>query len=277
MARIGKINKLTIKRTRNDGALLDGGESGDILLPTREVPEKCQAGDEIEVFVYTDQEDHLRATTRKPHATVGEFAPLRVKTITSSGAFLDWGLEKDLFVPKSEQRQRMQEGKSCLVHLFLDEKTNRIIASAKIDKFLDLQPPEYTEGQEVDLLIAEQTDLGYKAIVNQCHGGMIYKNEVFQRLAVGRRVKGFIKKIREDLKIDLSLQKTGGRAVDDIAQAVLATLQAHGGRIAVSDKSPPEDIYALFGVSKKNFKKAIGALYKKRLIIIDTNDIRLAG
>ncbi len=277
MAQIGKINTLTVKSTGDYGAHLDGGESGDILLPVRDVPENCRAGDAIEVFVYDDREGHLRATTRKPLATVGQFAGLRVKTDSPSGAFLHWGLEKDLFVPKSEQQNKMQEGKSYVVHLFVDEKNNRITASSRLDKFLALQPPDYKEGEEVNLLIYEQTDLGYRAIVNHAHWGMIYKNEVFQKLFIGLQLKGYIKKIREDFKLDVSLQKPGFQGVDDIAGAILKTLQDHGGRITVSDKSPPEDIYALFGVSKKIFKKAIGTLYKKRLIIIDTNDIRLPG
>ncbi|MBU4261858.1 MAG: GntR family transcriptional regulator [Proteobacteria bacterium] len=277
MAQIGKINKLRVKRIRDYGAHLDGGELGDILLPIKDVPEKCQAGDEVEVFVYTDREDHLRATTQKPQATVGQFAGLRVVASTSSGAFLHWGLEKDLLVPKSEQQDKMAEGKSYIVFVFLDEKTKRITASTKLDKFLSPQPPDYKEGEEVDLLIYEKTDLGYKAIVNHSHGGMVYKNEVFQKLFNGQQLKGYIKKIREDLKIDLSLQKPGYQGVDDISLAILKALKDHGRRIAVTDKSPPEDIYSLFGVSKKTFKKAIGALYKKRLITLDPNGISLAG
>lgn len=277
MAQIGRINKLTVKRTRDYGAHLDGGELGDILLPIKDVPEQCQAGDEVEVFVYTDREDHLRATTQKPQAMVGRFAGLRVVASTSSGAFLHWGLEKDLFVPKSEQQEIMAEGKSYVVFVFLDEKTKRITASARLDKFFSPQPPDYAEGEEVDLLIYEKTDLGYKAIVNHSHSGMIYKNEVFQQLHIGRQLKGYIKKIREDRKIDLSLHKPGYQGVDDIAQAILRAVKDHGGRIAVTDKSPPEDIYSLFGVSKKTFKKAIGALYKKRLISIDPSGISLAG
>ncbi|MEW6521288.1 MAG: S1-like domain-containing RNA-binding protein [Thermodesulfobacteriota bacterium] len=277
MAQLGRINRLKVKRIRDYGAHLDGGESGDILLPIRDVPAQCRPGDEVEVFVYTDREDHLRATTRKPRAMVGQFAGLRVVASSSSGAFLHWGLEKDLFVPKSEQQEIMAQGKSCVVFVFLDEESKRITASARLDKFLSSQPPDYAEGEEVDLLIYEKTDLGYKAIINHSHSGMIYKNEVFQPLHIGRQLKGYIKKIREDRKIDLSLQKPGYQGVDDIAQAILQAVKDQGGRIAVTDKSPPEDIYSLFGVSKKTFKKAIGALYKKRLISIDPDGISLAG
>jgi predicted RNA-binding protein (virulence factor B family) len=275
MIQIGRINKLRITRTGEYGAHLDGGEFGDIILPKRYVPKKCRPGDEIEVFVYADKEDILRASNKKPYATVGQFARLRVVAKSSTGAYLDWGLQKNLLVPKSEQQSRMEEGKSYVVFVFLDEKTNRIAASSKLDKFLSLQPPSYDEGEELDLFIYDTTDLGYKVFVNDAYEGMIYKNEVFQKLFIGQRLKGFIKKIREDLKIDVSLQQPGYQAVDGIAQTILNTIKNHGGRIAVTDSSPPEDIYSLFGVSKKTFKKAIGALYKKRLITIDPSGIRL--
>ena len=276
MAEIGRINKLTIKRKLDYGAHLDGGESGDILLPKKYVPKKCQPGDEVEVFVYVDREERLLATTQKPYATVGQFAKLRVVANSSSGAYLDWGLQKDLLVPKREQHAKMEEGKSYVVFVFLDKKTNRITASSKLDKFLSLQSPNYDEGEEVDLFICDKTDLGYKAVVNNSHWGMVYKNEVFQKLHIGQQLKGYIKIIREDLKIDISLQRSGYQRVDNISQSILKTIKDLGGSIAVADKSPPEDIYSLFGVSKKTFKKAIGALYKKRLITIDTNGIKLA-
>jgi len=277
MVQIGRINKLTVKRTRDRyGIHLDGGESGDILLPTRYVPEDCQAGVELEVFVYVDREDRLRATTQRPKVTVGQFACLPVVENTPSGAYLDWGLDLDLFVPKSEQQGRMEEGSSYVVFVFLDEKTKRITASTKLDKFFDQQPPEYKEGEEVDLVIYDKTDLGYRALVNFSHEGMVYESEVFQRLTVGQQLKGYIKKIREDLKIDLILQQPGYQGVDDVSQAILETIREHGGRIAVTDKSQPEEIYSLFGVSKKTFKKAIGALYRKRLITIDASGVEIA-
>jgi len=275
MVKIGRINKLTIKRRLDYGAHLDGGESGGILLPKKYVPKKCQPGDEVEVFVYVDREERLRATTQKPYVTVGQFAKLRVVANSSSGAYLDWGLQKNLLVPKREQHAKMEEGKSYVVFVFLDKKNNRITASSKLDKFLDLQSPNYDEGEEVDLFICYKTDLGYKTIVNNSHWGMVYKNEVFQRLHIGQQLKGYIKIIREDLKIDISLQQSGYQRVDNISQSILKTIKDLGGSIAVTDKSPPEDIYSLFGVSKKTFKKAIGALYKKKLITIDTNGIKL--
>ena len=275
MAEIGRINKLTIKRMRDYGAHLNGGASEDILLPKKYVPEACKPGDEIDVFVYADKEGHLRATTQKPHATVGQFAGLQVLANSPSGAYLDWGMEKDLLVPKREQQTKMAEGKSYVVFVFLDKKTNRITASAKLDKFLDLQPPNYETGEEVDLLICDKTDLGYKVIVNNSHWGIVYQNEVFQPLHMGQQLKGYIKLIREDLKIDISLQQSGYQRVDDISRDVLQKIKELGGSITVTDKSPPKDIYALFGVSKKTFKKAIGTLYKKRLITIDTHGIKL--
>jgi len=275
MAEIGKINKLTVKRMRDYGAHLDGGESGDIILPKKYVPKECRPGDKIEVFVYADREEHLRATTRKPNATVGQFAKLRVVANSPSGAYLDWGVQKDLLVPKREQQTHMEEGKSYVVFVFLDKKTNRITASSKLDKFLDLHSPDYEAGEAVDLFICDKTDLGYKVIVNHSHWGMIYKNEVFQNLHMGQQPKGYIKLIREDLKIDICLQQSGYQKVDDISRNILKTIKDLGGSITVTDKSPPKEIYALFGISKKTFKKAIGTLYKKRFITIDTNGIKL--
>ena len=254
MELIGRINRLRVTRIRDYGAHLDGGE----------------------VFVYADGPKRLRATTQKPYATAGQFAKLRVKSNTSSGAFLDWGLQKDLLVPKKEQHARMEEGRSYVVFVFLDQKTNRIAASAKLDKFFSLQPPDYTEGQEVDLIIYDSTEMGYKAVINNAHGGMIYKNEVFRKLHPGEQLKGYIKKIRHDGKIDLSLQQPGYQKVDAVSRSILKIIKKHGGSLAVTDKTPPEEVYTLFGVSKKTFKKAIGALYKKRLIRLDTNGIKLS-
>lgn len=275
MAEIGKVNKLQIKRIRDYGAHLDGGELGDILISYKHLPKKARPGDDIEVFIYQDKANHLRATVQKPFVTVGRFARLRVVAKSSAGAFMDWGMQKDLLVPKSEQTERMDKNKAYIVYVFLDEKTNRITASSKLDKFLNNTPPDYKEAEEVDLLICEKTDMGYKAIVNNTHWGVVYKNEVFKKLLVGQELKGYIKKIRADGKIDLSLQQSGYQAVGDISAKILKTIRDFGGRIPLTDKSPPEDIYSLFGVSKKVFKKAIGALYKKRLIKIDPKGITL--
>jgi predicted RNA-binding protein (virulence factor B family) len=277
MAIIGGINRLKVKRTRDYGAHLDGGESRDILLPAREVPRGCQTGDEVEVFVYPDREDRLRATTQEPRLMVGQYGVLKVVANTASGAYLDWGLPLDLFVPKSEQRERMAVGKSYVVYVFLDHETKRITASTKLDKYLDRTPPNYPEGSEVDLLIYEKTELGYKAVVNRRYGGMLYGSEVFQPLSSGRQLRGYIKKIRDDGKLDLSLQPPGYQGVEELARTILETIKARGGRIGVTDKSPPAEIHALFGVSKNLFKMAIGALYKKRLITIGPKAISLSN
>ncbi len=277
MVQIGKTNKLTVKGRPNYGVHLDGGDLGDILLRKKDVPKNCQAGDELDVFVYRDRDDHLLATTQKPPAKVGQFANLRVVAGTASGAYLHWGLDIDLFVPKSHQQKSMVTGESYVVYVFLSEKNNRIIASSKLDKFLTVQPPQYAEGEEVDLILFEQTEMGYRAIINSTHEGMIYKSEVFQKLFVGQQLKGYVKAIREDHKIDLSLQQSGYQRVEDVSQAVLDHIRDSGGKMVVTDKSAPEEIYALFGVSKKTFKKAIGALYKKRLITIDNKSITPAG
>ena len=269
MVEIGRINKLTVLSMQGNEVQLDGGELGSILLAEKYASGKYRVGNEVEVFVYIDREDQLLAITSKPYATVGQFAKLRVAATTSSGAFLAWGMKNDLLVPKSEQLSPMAEGESYVVYLFLSEKTNRITASSKLDKFLDLHPPEYVEGEEVDLILFDKTDLGYRAVINQSHVGMIYKNEVFQKLSIGQYLKGYIYNMREDSKIDLRLQQSGYDKVDDISQSILNILKENGGGVALSDKSPPDEIYALFGVSKKVFKKAIGALYKKRLITIN--------
>lgn len=275
MVQIGKMNRLSIKAKDSDGLYLDGGESGDIFLRAKHAAQKHQTDDEIDVFVYIDKEQRLLATKQKPYAIVDEFAKLRVVATSAAGAFMGWGLKDDLFVPKSEQQNTMKEGESYVVFVFLSEKTNRITASSKLDKFLNKLPPEYVEGEEVDLLVYAWTNLGYSAVVNSSHVGMIYENEIFQNLAIGQRLKGYIKKLRDDFKIDLRLQQTGYQRVDDISQTIFDTIKGCGGMVAVTDKSPPQDIYALFGVSKKVFKKAIGALYKKKLIIIDDSGIKL--
>jgi hypothetical protein len=206
---------------------------------------------------------------------VGDFAFLKVVSVSRFGAFLDWGLPKDLLVPFREQKADMVEGRSYLVCLFVDVLTKRIAASAKIDKFLDNTPPEYEPGDKVQLLIAEETDLGYKAIVNNEHWGMLYKNQIYQPLSQGLKITGYINKVRDDEKIDLLLEKPGYEKVDAISQKILDELKQNRGFMAVSDNTSPEMINALFGISKKNFKKAIGSLYKKRMITFDSDGIRL--
>ncbi|WP_297087423.1 S1-like domain-containing RNA-binding protein [uncultured Draconibacterium sp.] len=275
MAEIGKYNTLAINRETDNGLYLDGGEHGEILMPKKYIDAGLKERGEADVFVYTDSEDRLVATTEKPFACVGEFAYLEVKASSRFGAFLDWGLAKDLLVPYSEQRNKMLEGKRYWVFIYLDLLSNRVVASAKLNKFLDNTPPEYSRGQEVNLLIIEETDLGYKAIINFEHTGMLYKNQVFQPIKIGTRTKGYIAKIRSDEKIDLLLEEPGYEKVDAISEKIIAELEASGGFLAISDKSSPEMIKAMLGISKKNFKKAIGGLYKKRLISFVSDGIKL--
>ena len=275
MIDIGKLHTLRVVKEVDFGVYLDGEELGEILLPARDVPQQCRVGTTLKVFVYLDSEDRLIATTQTPYATVGQVAWLKVVSVTAVGAFLDWGLPKDLLVPFREQQQRMQAERSYLVFVYLDEHTHRIAASSKLEKFLDTQPFEGQAGQEVELVIGSQTEMGYKVIINDAHWGVLYNNEVFQLLRKGQRLRGFIKKVREDGKIDCCLQEPGYAKVPDAAGVILAALHKHGGFLAVTDKSSPDQIYALFGVSKKTYKKAIGTLYKQRYITIEKNGIRL--
>ncbi len=275
MAEIGKLNKLRVIKEVDFGLYLDGGEEGEILIPKRYVPENTKPDDILEVFIYLDSEDRIIATTEKPLLMVGEFAYLKAVTVNQMGAFLDWGLPKDLFVPFREQKQRMEEGKQYIVTAYLDQGSKRLVGTAKIDKFLDNLPPDYEVGEEVDLLISAETDLGFNAIINNRHLGVLYKNEIYQPLKKGMRVKGYIKKVREDEKIDLVLQKPGYEKVDDLSVKIMDALKKNNGFLPITDRSDPELIYKLFGVSKKTYKKAIGALFKFRLIDIEGQGIRL--
>jgi predicted RNA-binding protein (virulence factor B family) len=275
MAQVGKTNNLRVVKKISIGCYLDGGEHGEILLPRRYVPEDIKVDEYIDVFIYFDSEDRIIATTEEPKIKLGEMGLLKVVSVTHAGAFLDWGLTKDIFVPFKEQKQRMEVDKWYVVGLYIDYETNRLAASAKVDKFIDNTPPEYEVGQEVDILIYNKTDLGYSAIVNNAHWGILYENEVFRHLNRGKQLKGYIKKIRDDEKIDLILQKPGYEKVDDISKSILDKLEKNNGVLWLTDKSAPEDIYGLLGISKKVFKKAIGALYKAKLITLEEKGIRL--
>ena len=276
MIEIGKYNTLRIVKILDFGAYLDAGKI-EILLPTRYVPEGAEPEQEIEVFIYHDNEGRIIATTARPHATVGEFQFMEVTDVNSAGAFLEWGIMKDLLVPFKEQKMPMQEGKWYLVYVRLDHVTGRIMASARVEKFLNNTPADYEPNQEVDLLVADETDFGYKVIINNAHTGLVYYNEVFQRIERGERLKGYIKEIREDDKIDVSLTPLGYQKVEGITGVILESLKAKGGFIPVHDKSEPDVIYALFRCSKKAFKQAIGSLYKQKLILLEPNGIRLNG
>lgn len=275
MLNIGNYNTLRIIKILSFGAYLDGGEGKEILLPTRYVPDGAQVGDDVEVFIYHDNEGRLIATTLHPKAVVGEFAFMQVKSVNTTGAFLDWGLMKDLLVPYKEQKLTMREGKWYLVYVRLDHVTGRVMASARIEKFLNNIPPKYKFNQEVDLLVADDTEIGYKVIVNNLHWGMVYHNQVFQRLEKGEHLKGYVKEIREDDKLDISLAPLGYQKVDGVAQTILQALQVQNGFLPVHDKSDPEVIYSLFRCSKKAFKQAIGALYRQHRIALEPDGIRL--
>jgi predicted RNA-binding protein (virulence factor B family) len=276
MVKIGKPCTLEVVKFADQGAYLDGGPYGEILLPNRYVPAKCEEGDEVEVFVHFDSEDRIVASTDFPKVMVDQFGYLRVVEVTSYGAFLDWGLPKDLFVPFREQTIKMEKDKSYLVRLYVDRITGRIVGTAKYKKYLNLTDVDFFVGDEVELIIANRTDLGYNAIINEAHLGILYFNEIFKPIGTGDRIKGFIKKIREDGKIDLSLEKQGYEKVDPVSDELLNKLgNAKGKFLPYSDKTDPEAIKEGLGISKKTFKKAIGLLYKQKLIAIEEDGIRL--
>lgn len=274
--KLGKYNQLEIVKEVDFGLYLDGDEDGEILLPKKYVPEGSTTGDILNVFIYLDMEERLVATTLQPYAQVGEFACLSVAWVNEYGAFLDWGLMKDLFVPFREQKVKMQQGRRYVVHVHLDEESYRIVASSKVERYFSDERPEYEPGEEVEILVYQSTDLGYKAIVDGKFSGLLYRNEVFRPLEVGMKLSAFIKQVRPDGKIDLELQKAGFRKVDDFADVLLRYIKDNGGRTSINDKSDAETIYDAFGVSKKTFKKAVGELYRKRLVVLEENGIRLA-
>ncbi|MBO9613684.1 MAG: GntR family transcriptional regulator [Dyadobacter sp.] len=273
---IGKYNYLTIERVTSVGMFLSDVEGEEVLLPNQYITDDMQVGDQIKVFVYLDSEDRPVATTQTPKIIRNEFAFLEVTDVSEYGAFLDWGLIKDLFVPFREQPKPMEIGEWHVVFLYLDQKSQRLLASAKIDKFLESERLTVAEGDEVDLLVWQKTDLGYNVVVNQYHKGLIYANEVFQPLQIGDSLKGYIKKIREENKLDISLQKSGYEVVEPVAQQILEEVKNGKGFLNLSDSSSPEDIYNRLKISKKVFKKAIGGLYKQGIIRIEDNGIYLA-
>ena len=268
MVKLGEYNRLTVTKRVDFGIYLDGGEYwGDILLPNESAPAEAMEGDELEVFIYFDSEDRIIATTHRPRAVVGDFCLMKVVGTSSVGAFLDWGLRKDLLVPFREQREEMVVGREYLVHVYVDRTTDRVVASVKWEKFLNRQPANYQPGEEVSLMVARKTDLGYTVIVDNAHEAIIFHNEIFQPLQIGQLLTGYIHTLREDGKIDCILQKNDGhQQIDRLSQLILEKLEANGGVLSVSDKSEPETIYALFGCSKKNYKKSVGGLFKRRLI-----------
>ncbi|WP_419569720.1 S1 RNA-binding domain-containing protein [Rheinheimera sp.] len=274
MLALGTLNRLTVKKLVDFGLYLDGLSWGDILLPKRYVPTGTAVGDELEVFLYLDSEDQLIATTETPLVRVGQVAQLKVVASTKVGAFLNWGLKKDLLVPFSEQNLPLQTDKWALVYCYVD-RSNRIVASTKLDKFIGKEPARYQAGQAVSFIVAARTDLGYKVVVDHQHWGLLYNNQVFKPLRIGYKGTAYVQKLRDDGKIDLLLDKPGYEKTQQLTDLILAKLQKAGGTLPLSDKSSPEQIAAEFGVSKKVFKQAIGALYKEGAIRIEADQIAL--
>ncbi len=278
MSQIGRMNTLYVLREVDFGIYLDGEELGDILLPKREVPTGTKIGDQLEVFIYFDSSDMIITSTQKPKTQVDEFASLKVIDNNEMGAFLDWGLPKDLFVPFREQKHKLIKNRYYVVRTYLDNISQRIVASTKLDKFLKKETPDYQVGEAVDLFIVSRTDLGYKAIIENEFWGLLFRDEVFTPLQQGQKIMGYIKQIRPDGKIDLSLKEPAQPErvhIDASSQKIIEALKAAGGFLELTDKSPPNDIYKEFGISKKVFKRSVGGLYKKRLIKIEPGGIRL--
>lgn len=273
--KLGDYNLLKVSRKVDFGLYLDGGDEGDILLPSRYVPKNARLGDELEVFIYLDQDERPVATTQKPFARVGEFAHLEVAWINEYGAFLNWGLMKDLFCPFREQKRRMELGASYIVYVTVDEESYRMMATAKVERYLDKERPQYKHGDEVELLVWQKTDLGFKVIVDNRYSGLVYKDQIFRNIRTGERLRGYVDHVRQDGKIDITLQPTGRRHTEDFSDVLLEYLKNNNGRCNLGDKSPAELIADRFKVSKKTYKKAVGDLYRRRLIVITDAGIEL--
>ena len=272
---LGAFNRLTIVKEVDFGLYLDGGDEGEILLPRRYVPATYKIGDEIDVFLYLDQDERLVATTEQPLAQVGDFAYLECSWVNEYGAFLNWGLMKDLFCPFREQKKRMEIGSSYIVYVTIDEESYRMMASAKVEHFLNKDKPPYKAGDEVQILVWQKTDLGFKAIIDNAYAGLIYRDQIFKYVHTGDRMKAYVANVRTDGKIDLTLQHTGRQQTLDFSETLLTYLHEHGGTCDLGDKSDAEEIKARFEVSKKVYKKAIGDLYRRRLITISDGGIHL--
>lgn len=276
--RLGKRNQLKVAREVDFGVYLYAGEIGDILLPKRYVPQGCKVGDMIDVFLYLDNEERLIATTEHPLVEVNQFAYLEVNWTNQFGAFLNWGLMKDLFCPFREQKMRMQQGRSYIVYCYIDTLTSRIVASAKVEKFLSKDQPPYSPGERVNILVQQKTELGFKAIVEGKYSGLIYQNELFRDIHTGDRLEAYVKTVRPDNKLDLVLQNHGRQHVEDFSQQLLQyMLNNEEGFCRFGDKSPAEEIYSEFQISKKTFKKAVGDLYKRHLITIADDGLHLTA
>lgn len=275
MAEIGKYNTLKVIKKVDFGVYLDGGEGEEILLPKRFVPRGIHEGDELEVFLYHDSDNRVIATTQKPKGILGDIVMLEAVEVTKQGAFLDWGLMKDLFMPLSQQESKVVKGERYLVMIYKDEQTGRLAATERISRFLNNDQIDLEEMQPVDLVVQRESDLGYVVIINNQYTGLLHYNEVFRGLDVGDKERGFIKKIREDNKIDVSLGEPGYKRVTSETDIVLEKLRENNGYLPLHDKSDPEDIYNTFGMSKRTFKMIIGALYKQRKIELTKTGIKL--
>ena len=273
--KVGRVNRLKVVTEVDFGVYLDAGMLGEILMPGKYVPEDCHEGDEVDAFIYLDSEDRLVATTETPFAMEGELAFLKVVSTTPIGAFLDWGLPKDLLVPFKEQRDPMKQGQSYIVYIYYDNISERLVASSKIFKYIHKKSDSYRIGEEVDLIICNPFELGYRVIIDKQTVGVIYSSEIFQEVFEGQRIKGYIKTLLPDGKIDVELQKTGGAARDILEEQLLKDLREANGFLPLSDKTDPELIYRTYRVSKRAFKRAVGGLYKKRLIMIEDDGLRL--
>lgn len=272
---IGRRNRLTVVKEKEFGLYLDGQNFGDILLPKRDVPKGTKIGQSLEVFVYLDSEDRLIATTQFPKVEVGQFAALKAVAVNAIGAFFDWGLPKDLLVPFSQQKKRVEEGETHLLFTYLDQSTNRIVATTKVDALLNRDPIPYKVGNKVNILIGDKTDIGFKCIVDSRFWGVLFYEDAFRQVGKGQILPGFIKRIREDGKIDLSLQEVGYKKVTNILDQIVDYLEQHYGEMAITDKSSPDVIYAEFKVSKATFKKALGALYKDKKVLLSKEKVTL--
>ncbi|MBR5551940.1 MAG: GntR family transcriptional regulator [Muribaculaceae bacterium] len=275
MLNIGKFNTLKVVKIVDFGVYLDGGNNIEILLPSRYITNVPTIGDEIDVFVYADSEDRLIATTETPYTQVGKFAFLEVASVNKVGAFLNWGLMKDLLVPYNEQRSRMKQGRRYLVYTYLDDTTKRIVASSKYEKFLGNTIPMYEKGDKVKCLVCDENEIGYKLIIDDLHKGIIYKNEIFRNIEIGDSFDGYIKQVREDNKIDVTINDVAVNRIDALAERFYQFIKINGGSTMLCDKSSPEEIKSILQCSKKDFKKAIGALYKSHRINIDENKITI--
>ncbi len=276
MIQVGKTNTLTVEKQTDFGYFLDAQDYGSVLLPKAAVKEPLSQGDTVEVFLYFDSDNQICATFEQPVAQVGEWGLMTVVGVNATGAFVDWGVKaKDLLVPFSEQRGRYREGQNILVYVYTDKASGRVVGTTKFNKLLDKTPANYKTNQKVSVLIAERSDLGYKAIIEGEHWGMIFPSDVIGKLFIGKKLNAYIKQVREDGKITLALQKVGVAKMDDLSERILDLLEKKGGFLPVSDKSTPEAIFELFRTSKGTFKKSIGKLYKERKITIERDGIRL--